>query len=269
MNRANPFETATAYDLLAAVAARHGDREAMVLGAERVTFADFLARVDAFAAGLVALGLGRGDALGIWLPNRPRWFVAQYAAARLGIVVVALNPRYRAHELGYILGQSRRHRAAPHRPPGRRRLLRDPAPGGPRAGHGRPRRARQRGAAPPASRAGGRRGPLPRLPQHSPTSWTRANGAALPAPSIAPDDVFTLLYTSGTTSFPKGAMISHRNCVPHGWNTRAAAAAHRRGPRAPGPPGRRHVGRPQHSAVHVEPRRLRWCSWRRGIRCAR
>ena len=91
MSRPNPFETATAYGLLAAVAARHGERDAIVLGAERVTFADFLARVDTLAAGLTALGLGRGDALAIWLPNRPRWFVAQYAAARLGIVVVALD----------------------------------------------------------------------------------------------------------------------------------------------------------------------------------
>ena len=107
MSRTNPFETATAYGLLAAVAARHGEREAIVLGDERVTFADFLTRVDTLAAGLTALGLGKGDSLAIWLPNRPGWFVAQYAAARLGIVVVALNPRYRAHELGYILGQSK------------------------------------------------------------------------------------------------------------------------------------------------------------------
>src|SRR5205085_12040749 len=44
-------------------------------------------------------------------------------------------------------------------------------------------------------------------------------GEPLPASTVASDDVFTLLYTSGTTSFPKGAMISHRNCVPHGWHT--------------------------------------------------
>src|SRR5262250_2279603 len=93
--------------MLAAVASRHGGREAMVLGAERVTFGEFLSRVDAFAAGLAALGLGKGDVLGIWLPNRPLWYVAQYEGARGGVVVVALNPRYRAHELNYILGQSR------------------------------------------------------------------------------------------------------------------------------------------------------------------
>jgi len=103
---ANPFAEMTAYGMLAAVAARHGSREAIVFGDERITFADFGARVDAFAAGLAALGLGPGDALAIWLPNRPLWFVAQYAAARLGVVIVALNPRYRAHELAYILTQS-------------------------------------------------------------------------------------------------------------------------------------------------------------------
>ena len=103
---ANPFAEATAYQMLAAVAERHGERVAMVFGEERITFADFRARVDTFAAGLADLGLGRGDALAIWLPNRPLWFVAQHAAARLGVVVVALNPRYRAHELGYILAQS-------------------------------------------------------------------------------------------------------------------------------------------------------------------
>ena len=78
-----------------------------MLGAERVTFADFLDRVDALAAGLAALGLGRGDSWRSGCPIGPRWFVAQYAAARLGVVVVALNPRYRAHELGYIPGQSK------------------------------------------------------------------------------------------------------------------------------------------------------------------
>src|ERR1043166_4223626 len=101
-----PFADATAYGMLAAVPARDGEREAIVFDGERTTFRPLLARRDACAAGLAALGLGKGDTLGIWLPNRPLWFVAQYAAARLGVVVVALNPRYRARELSYILAQS-------------------------------------------------------------------------------------------------------------------------------------------------------------------
>ncbi|MGH7353947.1 MAG: AMP-binding protein, partial [Candidatus Rokuibacteriota bacterium] len=102
----NPFAESTVYDVLATIASRHPARESIVFGDERISFAALLTRVDALAAGLSALGLGKGDTLAIWLPNRPVWYVAQYAAAKLGIVVVALNPRYRAHELAYILGQS-------------------------------------------------------------------------------------------------------------------------------------------------------------------
>src|SRR5689334_24814544 len=102
----NPFEHATAYGMLTTVASQHGDRLAIVCDDARITYTDFLAQVDTLADGFAALGLGRGDTLAIWLPNRPAWFVAQLAAARLGIIVVGLNPRYRAHELSYILAQS-------------------------------------------------------------------------------------------------------------------------------------------------------------------
>src|SRR5919109_1769308 len=102
----NPFDGATAYELVATAARGHGSREAIVFDDERLTFANFLQGIDALAAGLAALGLRPDDKLAIWLPNRPAWYVAQLAAARLGIVVVGLNPRYKAHELAYILGQS-------------------------------------------------------------------------------------------------------------------------------------------------------------------
>jgi fatty-acyl-CoA synthase len=216
----NPFAGATAYEVLAAVAARHPTRTAIVFAETRITFAELRARVDAFAAGLAALGLDRGDTLGIWLPNRPLWFVAQYAAARAGIVVVALNPRYRARELAYILGQSGAtallltdhlgavdyfetlHEVVPELPrgvpgelacptlPRLRHVLvdaEDPYPGCLRVADVHDLGAGNDGT---------------------------ARGIAGPSP----DDVFTLLYTSGTTSFPKGAMITHRNCVPHGWH---------------------------------------------------
>ena len=210
----NPFADATAYGMLAAVAERHADREAMVFGDERITFADFRARVDAFALGLAALGLARGDALAIWLPNRPLWFIAQYAAARLGIVGVALNPRYRAHELRYTLHQSNATAL----------LLTDHL--GPidyfETLHEVIREL-------PASEPGDLRcAALPRLrhvvvdaddpyPGCLRVSDLDSGGHHAPEGPGA-DDLFTLLYTSGTTSFPKGAMISHRNCVPHGWN---------------------------------------------------
>jgi fatty-acyl-CoA synthase len=213
---ANPFADATTYDLLAATAARFGAREAIVAGEERLTYAELHRRVDAFAAGLSAIGLGRGDALGIWLPNRPLWFVAQHAAARLGVVVVALNPRYRAHELAYILAQSEAtallltdhlgpidyfetlHEVIPE--------LRDAEPGALSS----PRVPRLRHVIVDAD------DPYPGCLRAADVPSPEAVATAGARPS--PDDVFTLLYTSGTTSFPKGAMITHRNCVPHGWS---------------------------------------------------
>src|SRR5438093_11655795 len=92
--------------MLDAVATRYGSREAMVFGEVRVSFAEFRERVNRLARGLAVLGIRHGENVAIWLPNRPEWFFAQYACARLGAVVIALNPRYKAHELSYVLGQS-------------------------------------------------------------------------------------------------------------------------------------------------------------------
>src|SRR5262249_39850197 len=103
---ANPFVDATAAGMLAAVAERFADREALVATDQRITYAEMLCEAQRFARALLALGVGKGDKVALWLPNRPEWLFAQYGAAMIGAVVVALNPRYRAHELGYILGQA-------------------------------------------------------------------------------------------------------------------------------------------------------------------
>ncbi|HEV8641690.1 MAG TPA: AMP-binding protein [Methylomirabilota bacterium] len=94
---ANPFAESTGGGRLDGIAARHPDREAIVFGRDRSL---------TLARGLTALGLGPGDKVAVWLPSRPPWFSARQACARIGAVVVALNPRYRAHELSYILAQS-------------------------------------------------------------------------------------------------------------------------------------------------------------------
>lgn len=213
----NPFADGTVGGLLDAAAARWPVREAIVAGDERITFAELRDRARRLAAGLAALGIGAGDVVAIWLPTRPTWWVAQQACARLGAVVVALNPRYRSSELAYILGQS--DAAA--------LLLTD---------HLGPIDYLEilHGVLPELAHAVPGELELPQLPRLRhvivgaddpyPGCHRLADvlAAAHDAPpggrGPAPDDVFTLLYTSGTTSFPKGAMISHRNCVPHAWN---------------------------------------------------
>ena len=213
----NPFAEATASALLDTAAARWPHADAIVFGDERVSFAEFRARAEQAARGLAALGIGRGDKVALWMPNRPTWFVIQQACARLGAVLVALNPRYRAHELTYIIGQSDAVALilTDHLGPiDYFEILDDVIP---ELKHGIPGELE-------ATK-------FPRL-RHvvvdadDPYPGCHRLGDVLEADGAAgegrrrpgPDDVFTILYTSGTTSFPKGAMITHRNCVPHGWN---------------------------------------------------
>src|SRR5215813_3796081 len=103
---ANPFADATAGGKLAAVAERFPDREALVATDRRLTYAEMLREAERFARAFLALGVGKDDKVALWLPNRPAWLFAQYGAAMIGAVVVALNPRYKAHELAYILKQA-------------------------------------------------------------------------------------------------------------------------------------------------------------------
>jgi fatty-acyl-CoA synthase len=218
----NPYRNATLPSLLDDVAARFGDREALVSRGRRWCYADLHREVERLARGLLALGIGHGEMVGLWLPNRPEWLVVQHACARIGAVVVALNTRYRTHELDYILPQSDTttlvlqdhalqidfleileevlpglHAAEPNelafeRFPRLRRVicLGDDVYGG----TCRYQDVLEVGDDPTLS---------------SILAERRAR--------ISPDDVLTLLYTSGTTADPRGAMISHRNCVAHGW----------------------------------------------------
>ena len=213
----NPFAEATAASLLDAVAARFPEREAIVFGEERITFAALRARAVRLAHGLAALGLGRDDKVAIWLSNRPAWFAAQQACARLGAIVVALNPRYRAHELTYILRQS-----------DAKALLLTDHLGGidyletlqevlPELAAATPGELDAREFPELRHVIVDAEDPYPGCHRLRDVQDAGGDSAGVAA-SSRPDDVFTLLYTSGTTSFPKGAMISHRNCVPHAWN---------------------------------------------------
>ena len=98
----------TVPELLARTVERYATRDAAVFAEHgvRFTWSAFAGRVDALAAGLLAIGLGKGDRIGIWSPNRPEWLLAQFATARIGLILVTINPAYRLEELEYALNKS-------------------------------------------------------------------------------------------------------------------------------------------------------------------
>jgi fatty-acyl-CoA synthase len=228
-----PLFDLTIPQFLAAAVARHGEREAAVFRAagERWTYDQLRRRADRLAAGLLALGLYKGDRIGIWAPNRPEWLIAQFATARIGLILVNINPAYRRHELEYALNKvgaralitARQFKSSDYMA-----MLRDLAPELDTATPGRLRAKRlpelstviQLGDANVAGtfsfaevmgKGGG------------------ANRARLDAisRSLRPDDAINVQFTSGTTGAPKGATLTHRNIVN---NARFCAAAMDLGP---------------------------------------
>src|ERR1041385_8024686 len=103
-----PLIGATIGDGFDATVERFPDREALVSCHQgiRLTWRELQADCDRFCRGLLALGLRKGDRIGIWSPNRAEWVVAQLATAKLGAILVNVNPAYRAAELEYALSQS-------------------------------------------------------------------------------------------------------------------------------------------------------------------
>jgi fatty-acyl-CoA synthase len=188
--------------LLERTAAAHGDREAVVSRAQdrRLTWSELDAEVTLLARGLLDLGLGRGDRVGIWSPNNVEWMLLQYATAKLGILLVNINPAYRSHELSFVLRQS-----------GCRVLVAAPAF---KTSDYRAMVAEVQGDCPALEHAiflGDPEWESLFSPQ-APAEAVRAAMAELSA-----DDPINIQYTSGTTGFPKGATLSHHNLANNGF----------------------------------------------------
>jgi fatty-acyl-CoA synthase len=190
------------------VAAAHPDGEAVVEMAtgRRWTYAQFDTDCDTIALGLLKAGLQTGDRVGIWAPNCAEWVLLQYATARIGAVLVNINPAYRSYELGYVLRQS-----------GIRLLV----------------SAESFKSSNYRAMIGEVSGELDLLEQViylGTSQWRQllADGAAARgqadhhplrerAASLAFDDPINIQYTSGTTGFPKGATLSHHNILNNGF----------------------------------------------------
>lgn len=182
--------------------AAFGDREALVdvPTGRRWTYREFDADVRRLASGLLALGLRPGDRVGIWSPNTPEWTLVQYATARIGAILVTINPAYRVEELEYVLTQS-----------GARTVI----------------AAASFKTSDFAGMLDDVRGRCPELqdvvivgsPSWEALAATESDDAALAgvATGLTPDDPINIQYTSGTTGFPKGATLTHTNILNNGY----------------------------------------------------
>ncbi|TVL92894.1 AMP-binding protein [Streptomyces sp. SAJ15] len=189
---------------LARAVERYGEREALVdlASGRRWTYAEFGRAVTEVALGLLAKGVGKGDRVGIWAVNRPEWVLTQYACARVGAIMVNINPAYRVHELRYVLEQagisvlisSVEHKTSDYR-----------------------RMVEQVRADCPALRD---------VVYLGDRTWQGliAAGAEVPEERLVErearlscDDPVNIQYTSGTTGFPKGATLSHHNILNNGY----------------------------------------------------
>src|SRR6185312_4307682 len=106
-DRTMPLLDKTIPALFAETVAAHGERDAAVFVGQdkRFSWNELAETVDAFAAGLLSLGLEKGERIGIWSPNRWEWLVTQFATARIGLILVNINPAYRLTELKYALNK--------------------------------------------------------------------------------------------------------------------------------------------------------------------
>jgi fatty-acyl-CoA synthase len=199
-----PLLDQTIHQNLRLTTARFPDREALVVRHQgiRCTYAEFDAATDRLAKALLGLGTQIGDRIGIWSPNNAEWVAIQYATAKIGAILVNINPAYRTSELEYVLNQS-----------GCRTLI----------------SAAEYLTSDYREMVGEVIDQTPAVEQviflHSPR-WQQLFDVADSIPDeylwerealLEPDQPINIQYTSGTTGFPKGATLTHRNILNNGY----------------------------------------------------
>ena len=185
-------------------AAAYPDHEALVdvAGDRRWTYAELDDEINTVAKGLMSRGIEQGDRVGVWAPNCPEWVIVQYATAKIGAILVNINPAYRTHELRYVLDQSEVATlisATAFKTSDYVAMVEEVRPHVPA---------------------------LQRVLFIGTDDWDtlRAGADALGdaelrerSASLSHRDPINIQYTSGTTGFPKGATLSHRNILNNGY----------------------------------------------------
>jgi fatty-acyl-CoA synthase len=204
-------------------AARWGDRQALVVRHQEVrwTWSELQAKVDALAAGLLALGLEPGDRIGIWSQNNAEWTLTQFAAAKAGLILVNINPAYRLAEIEYALnkvGCKAVVTAEAFKTSDYLGMLRELAPELDRCPAGSLKAARLPHLK-TLIRIGTGEVPGTYAFQAALEAGGKAERAKLEelAPKLQFDDPINIQFTSGTTGAPKGATLTHHNILNNGY----------------------------------------------------
>jgi fatty-acyl-CoA synthase len=189
-----PLIDASIWEVFQKTASRFPDNEALVVRHQgvRLTFSELGAAVERTARGLTGLGLGAEDRIGVWATNCAEWVEMHLACARIGAVLVNVNPAYRAYELAFVLRKSEM----------KALFLWE-----------QDKRSDYRAIVDEAM--AGQTLALEHVVYFDTEGWTGmlAEGRDIPARWIASDEVTNIQYTSGTTGSPKGVLLTHRNVL--------------------------------------------------------